>query len=237
MSTTLNDEQETLKKYSKKLSENIYDTIASICILRTIEEVAEKVNEDGHGAYYSYIQKQMINSSMLSLSKIFDTDKKSVSINKINTHIQCNYRKIVMQEPMISERADAFKHFNKDNLLSISNSLELAKYLFSKFTELEELNKDDLKALKDLRDRHIAHSDTRAIQYKTTWEKVDELIEFLLEYLDLIEFMLFTTVWSGDGDAPCSTLVPNAKSAGCSLARTFQKLGYIENISEIKAIK
>lgn len=233
----MNGEKIKLEEYTKKLSENIYDTIASICILRTIEEVAKKVNEDGHGSYYSYIQKQMINSSILSLNKIFDNSKQSVTIKKINNHIEYQHRKIPIKEHILSTKANDFRYFCIENLKAISNTNELANYLSSELTKIEEIYKSDLNALRELRDRHLAHTDLATIENKTTWDKVDKLIEFLLDYLDLIDFMLLASIWSGDGEKTCSTLVSNAKKAGLSLARTFQKLGYIKDLDEIEAIK
>ncbi len=233
----MNYEQIKLQKYTKRLSDNIFDVVASICILRTIEEVADKVNADGHGSYYSFIQKQMINSSMLSLNKIFDNSAQSVTIKKINTHIQYQHIKIPMEQHLVNISANDFRCFNIKDLEAISDTNKLAKYLSSELTKIEELYKHDLKALRELRDKHIAHTDIAIIENKTTWDKVDELVEFLLDYLDLIEFMLFSTAWSGDGEKSCRTLVSGAKKAGISLARTFKKLGYIEDLSEINAIK
>lgn len=62
-------------------------------------------------------------------------------------------------------------------------------------------------------------------------------MEFLLDYFDLIDFILLANSWSRNGEKTCSTLVSGAKQAGLSLARTFKKLGYIDDINEIEAIK
>lgn len=155
----MNNEEIKLEEYTKKLFENIYDVIASICIDRTIGEVAKKVNEDGHGSYYSYIQKQMINSAILSLNKIFDNSAQSVTIKKINSHIQYQHRNIPIKESIPSTRADDFRYFRIEDLKAIGNTNELANYLSSELTKIEEIYKNDLKALRELRDRHIAHAD------------------------------------------------------------------------------
>ena len=83
----MSEELKKLQKYVEKLSINIYDITASICIFKTIGEVANKVNEYGHGSYYFFIQKQMISSVILSLNKIFDESPQSVTLKKINNHI------------------------------------------------------------------------------------------------------------------------------------------------------
>jgi len=224
----LNENQKELRKFTDKLSHNLFDTIASLSILKTIEDVAVKINQDGHGAYYSYIQRQMINSSILSINKMFDTDKKSITVDKINKYIAYNYRSIPMKEPVTKMGAEDFKYFDKDKLVSISNTDSLAKYLSLEVEKIKILYKTDLEALRDLRDRYIAHTDTRLIENITSWNKVDELVIFLLDYLDLIDFVLLSSFWSGDGEKPCSMLISDAEKPSISLKRTFEKLGYID---------
>lgn len=88
-------------------------------ILRTIDEFSEKINDDGHGTYYYFIQKQMVNSSILSLVKLFDLNSNSVSFKKINDHILHQYRELPLQNPMNKYSVGNFNIFTKDHLLEI----------------------------------------------------------------------------------------------------------------------
>lgn len=59
-----------------------------------------------------------------------------------------------------------------------------------------------MKVLKELRDSKIAHSDKKVIEIsKTTWKKIDELSEYVTEYLDIIEHAYLATSRSIDSDA------------------------------------
>jgi hypothetical protein len=177
----MNKENTNLQKYLEKLSNNLYDVVASLCIFKTIGENVE----DGD-SFYWYVQKTMLTNTVLSLSKIFDTSKQSITINKINNYIESNSRDLPLNERSIESRAKDFTYFKKDELLEISSTAQLSIYLKSQYEQILKLYQDDLMAIKELRDKHIAHQDTKEITNYTTWRKIDELNVFISEYIDLI---------------------------------------------------
>lgn len=208
-----------LQEYITKVASNLYDVVASICVIRTIGD-----NIEGSNSFYAHVQKTMLDSAVLSLNKIFDTGRQSITIEKINSYIDTHHTKMPLKEVMTEANVSDFTHFKSEDLLRITTAYQLSQYLNSQYVLLKELYDHDFNALKELRDRHIAHQDKRSITKITTWDKVDDLVVFVLEYIDLIDFILFRRIWSGDGESPCTTLIESAEAPCRALKRTLSSI-------------
>ncbi|QHG91181.1 hypothetical protein CVO_04705 [Sulfurimonas sp. CVO] len=98
-------------------------------------------------------------------------------------------------------------------------SCKIIAHIIAKHKDIIEEYEDDIKALKSLRDTKIAHSDKKTISLeKTTWDKLDKLSVYVIEYLDIIEHVFL---------AASRSLSSDAKRNGHSLKRMLLELNDI----------
>lgn len=244
------EEQEKLETYIHQVSTNLYSAISSLNLFRTISETSKEIEEHNFGNSMFTIQRVLLNDVILSISKIFEEDKDSININKIHRFISSNQRKIPLLDPSVqalekyllfdftqlntfekeveitfpkSDGSDSITHINKFEAFDLKSFL---KCLSTSTNKIYKDHKDDIEALKEIRDRVIAHTDARAVVSKTTWEQVDKLIDFIKEYIDMMDFIFHTIAHSGDDRASYESNA-NAAKKPC---RNLLKLLKVANV-------
>lgn len=245
-------QKEVLDTYLKRIAENLYFTIESISILRVMDKNIEKIKELNFEHFFIPLQRPLINDVILSLSKIFEENKDSITIKKIQQYLESNQKTVRIESNCINS-LQKYKHFDfykletYNEIIEHEISLEPFKghihkteyYTFKSKDFLNILNKNinqlyeefkkDLKALKELRDKNIAHSDKKSIQNKTTWNKIDKLIEFIKEYVDMLSWIYLSTAWSGDNSEAFS--LANAEGTSFSFERLLKSME-VDNFSK-----
>lgn len=115
------------------------------------------------------------------------------------------------------EHSHQYDSFEQKEFLEILDSN--VKLLYTNYEE-------DLLALKELRDKNIAHIDKDQIKTKTTWNKIDELIEFIREYIDMLSWVFLSTAWSGDNSKAFS--LADAEKTSRSFERLLKNIKPVE---------
>lgn len=236
-------EKEILDSYLKKIAENLYFSIQSISVLRTIDKNIELIKDIHFEHFFIPLQRPLINDVILSLTKIFE-NKSSVNLRKVQNYINSNQKNIRLESNCINS-IEKYKSFDFSSLemfkKTVNEKIEIEPFKdyihthtydafydkqFLKVID-ENINKiyiefeEDLSALKELRDKNIAHTDKKPISSKTTWAKVDNLIEFIKEYVDMIYWVYLSTAWSGDNSSAFS--MANAEGTSYSLERLLKE--------------
>lgn len=241
----LSKKQEILKKYLQAISENLASCIMSLNLFKTISFISEDIQKSSFGYSLFAIQRLAINDIILSLSKIFEENGDSINLKKIECYIFSNQKtlKILGYSIKNLEKYTLFD-FSKLEIYEEKINIEIKGFLYktqydafkllSFLTCLQEGTEkiyleyqNDIKALKDIRDRTIAHSDKRPIVKKTTWDKVDMLIQFLEHYVDMMDSVFFNTCCSGDGQVPYSLIRSDATKPSSNLLRLLEKASVI----------
>lgn len=248
------DEQIRLEEYLRQISTNLYSAISSLYLFKTIGETSTEIEEHNFGNSMFTIQRVLLNDVILSISKIFEENKDSINIEKIHTYISSNQRKIPLLEPSVKalekyklfdftyletfekeykltfpkdEEHDEVKITNKFQAFTLPSFL---KCLESSTNSIYEDHKDDIAALKEIRDRVIAHTDKRPVVKKTTWEQVDKLIDFVKEYIDMMDFVFHTIVHSGDDGESYEITASSAKKPCRNLLKLLKTAGVIDKL-------
>lgn len=241
-------EKKKLEGYLKIISENLFYAIESVSTLKSIASNGKEIESLNYGNFFFPLQRVLTNDVILSLSKIFENNKQSINLNKVQNYLCCNQRLLPLEQNLLS-KLDRYKTFDFSNLkhtletqshtIRLDNAYkgdviekQINTYSLKSFLQCLDENiekfqkeyKHDLLALKDFRDMNIAHSDKIPIERKTTWGRIDRLIEFVREYIDMISFAFLSLAHSGDNTEPFSLTSSDAKRA----SRVFERL--IKNI-------
>ena len=86
-------EKETLDSYLKKIAENLYFSIQSISVLRTIDKNIELIKDIHFEHFFIPLQRPLINDVILSLTKILE-NKSFVNLRKVQNNINSNQKNI-----------------------------------------------------------------------------------------------------------------------------------------------
>lgn len=209
------------------LKNNLSEAIKALEILKTIDSKIDFIKEKKFDAFIVALQSNMTNSVILSLCKIFEENQDSNNILKLHNNLLCNFRNFPNQEQnKCSYQQVKYTFFNLEPLPEIFTAKELLDVVKATLQSFSSEFQTDIKALKALRDTKIAHTDLKDRTYdKTTWEKVDKLILFLKEYVDILNSHLFNICESSDNDTqPCTTLYNNATEAKRCFERMIKSL-------------
>ncbi len=245
-------EEKKLKEYLQKIHDNLYSCVTSLNLFRAIAATSEEIDTHKFGNSLFAIQRILLNDVILSISKIFEENKDSINIKKIQKYISPNQKNIKLMEPSVEalekyllfdfSRLNTFKAkieatYSKSdgsgNAKQISHFLAFDLESFLKcisdstdtiYTEHEE----DIKALKEIRDKSIAHTDKRPIVKRTTWEQVDKLLLFVKEYIDMMDFVFFTIIHSGDDDESYSLPGGDSMKPSRNLLKLLNEAGVID---------
>ncbi len=215
-----------LSEMSDKMAQNLLQLRSSLCILHIISTASTEINKRNYGPFFGVIQDRMTENAILSVSKLYENNKKSATIKSAIDFIDSNIKNLELKS--IPNDADN-QFFNRDYSEYITTKMletetgwrtephidEKLKVdikndiIFEYETMLSSLNKD-IEAIKDLRDQTVAHTDKKArIINKTTWEKVEVLLVFGVEFLDLIEatYLARSRSIQSDGARACSSFI------------------------------
>jgi hypothetical protein len=213
------------------LKNNLFEAIEALEILKTIDSRIDFIKEKKFDAFIVALQSNMINSVILSLCKIFEENQDSNNIKKLHNNLLCNFR-IFPNQDQNKRLYQQVKYtfFNLEPLPEIFTTQELLDVVDSTLQSFSSEFQTDIKALKAMRDTKIAHTDLKDRPYdKTTWGKVDKLILFLKEYVDILNSHLFNICESSDNDTkPCTSLYSDATKA----KRCFERI--LKNLEEEK---
>ncbi|SMN15964.1 hypothetical protein CRYPA_1912 [uncultured Candidatus Thioglobus sp.] len=227
--------QEKLEKYLKIISENLYYAIESVSILKSIASKGKEIESLNYGNFFFPLQRVLKNDIILSLSKIFENNKQSINFNKVQNYLSCNQRLLPLEQNFLV-KLDRYKTFDFSDLqheletrshekqISIYSLKSFLKCLDENIKKFQKEYKYDLLALKEFRDKNITHSDEQKIQNKTTWGRIDRLIEFVKEYIDMISFAFLSIAHSGDNTSPFSLTSSCAKRASGAFERLIKNI-------------
>lgn len=251
----LSKKQEKLKKYLQAISENLSSCIMSLNLFKTISFISEDIQKSSFGYSLFAIQRLAINDIILSLSKIFEETKESINLKKIERYICAEQRQLALLNDSISS-LEKYTLFDFSTLENYHKEIDTKRNGFPYKIEYEAFEllpfltclqkgvkkiyleyEHDIQALKDIRDRTIAHSDKRPIVKKTTWDKVDILIQFLEHYVDMMDSIFFNTCCSGDGCVPYSSIRSDATKPSSNLLRLLEKASVINGKNKEDTIR
>lgn len=244
-------EKEILDVYLKKIAENLFFSIESFSLLKSIGENIANIKEAHFENFFIPLQRPLINDIILSLNKIFE-EKSDININKIQNFLNSNQKTIRLESNAIDSLAkykcfdfsalkikqgtvthkfefEDFKAVEKSYQYEAFEQKQFLQLLDKNVTKLYEDYEKDLSALKELRDKNIAHSDKKPIITKTTWDKIDELIEFIREYVDMLSWVFLSAAWSGDNSKSFS--LAGAEKTSRSFERLLKSIKSIEERS------
>lgn len=227
---------------SDKMAQNLLQLRSSLCILHIISTASTEINKKNYGSFFGVVQDRMTESVILSVSKLYEDNKSSATIKSAINFIDSNIKTLELKS-IPNDVHNQF--FNRD----------YSEYLTTKFLETEtgwktemhvdkklkvdikndiileyetmfsSLNKD-IKAIKDLRDQTVAHTDKKArIIDKTTWEQVEVLLVFGIEFLDLIEttYLAISRSIQSDGIRACSSFIRMLNDLGIVISEKEKK--------------
>lgn len=209
------------------LKSNLFEAIEALEILKTIDSKIDFIKEKKFDTFIVALQSNMINSAILSLCKIFEEHQDSNNIKKLHKNLLCKFRIFPNQEQnkRLYQQVK-YTFFNLESLPEIFSAKDLLDFVESTLCSFYSEFQTDIRALKAMRDTKIAHSDLRnRTQDRTTWEKVDNLILFLREYIDILNSHLFNVCESSDNDTkPCMSLYSDATKAKRCFERMLSRL-------------
>ncbi|PHQ91131.1 MAG: hypothetical protein COB42_04060 [Sulfurimonas sp.] len=237
---------EKVEEYINKISLNLFSSISSLALYNALGISIQELNDKSFGRFAFAIQKAMVNEVILSLTKIFE-DRSGINISKLFRCINSNQRNINMCNPGI-KALEKYKLFDFKDIEVYSKEVEddsLGKYTYKAFTlssflkcieksyevMLKEYN-EDIRALKESRDKSIAHTDRQEIMNRTTWGKVEELIAWLEEYIDMMATVFTCSSHSSDGKQAYDSSRKDAQRASYSLLRLLEKANIIDDKSK-----
>jgi len=106
-------------------------------------------------AFWGMTTNALLNSSIIKLCKLYDSDNKAITINKFINYVSSNKHKI----------------FNKDDISEIEK-------LITNDSDLLKTKKTYILKLKELRDKNLAHNDIKLFQTESNiWKEIDLKIE------------------------------------------------------------
>lgn len=197
--------QETqLYEYTKSIAENCYHLLSSLALLRSISEASDQIKAGNYGSFFYTVQGHIINSAILSMTKMFEDDQKSFTIHKLNRYLVYHQKYLRIRGVGFSPQSHKFEYFSLSDIFSLAldgDIKQLIDVIVERTARIIQEYQNDLHALKDIRDRQIAHADKRGIKNKTTWDKLDELAKFIVEYLTIIEHCFLATGRSIQSDS------------------------------------
>ncbi len=218
---------ENLSKRIEGLKSNLFETIEAIEILKVIDTKIDFIRKNHFDSFIVSLQSVMINSAILSLCKIFEENKDSNNIRKLHNSLWCNFRLFPNQEQTKSfYQQEKYTFFQLDSLSERFTAKDLLAFVSSTLESFYNKFTTDIKALKAMRDTKIAHSDLKKQAFdKTTWERIDILVRFLREYVDILNSHLFDICESSDDDTePCTLLYSDASKAKRCFERMLNQL-------------
>lgn len=218
---------ENLSKRIDGLKNNLFETIEAIEVLKVIDTKIDFIRKNHFDAFIVSLQSVMINSAILSLCKIFEDNQDSNNIKKLHNNLWCNFRLFPNQEQTkFSYQQEKYTFFKLDSLPAKFTAKDLLAFVSSILESFYDEFTTDIKALKAIRDAKIAHSDLREQPFdKTTWERIDILVRFLREYVDILNSHLFDICESSDNDTePCTLLYTDASKAKRCFERMLNQL-------------
>jgi len=209
------EEEEKLEKYLNKIAENLSYAILSYETLMTISKNREEIEKQNYSNFFFPLERILINDIILSLTKIFEKNTDSITLWKTLSYLECNQKKIVLKENFnqllkkynlfdfkdikIENKTSFNELYKKDIQLEVFTEKSFINCLRKNINNLYTNYEPDLKALKNIRDQYIAHSDKTIIYNdKTTWNEILKLIDFVKEFIDLLFFVYFRKVYSSD---------------------------------------
>ena len=222
--------QEKLRKYTDTIKNNLYYALTSNNLSRKIGENADAIKESKLHRSLFYIQRPLINDVILSITKIFEDSDNALTLKKTYNYLNSNQRQL----EAVNNRKESFKeytHFDLSSLPSPFATRDLVPLISRAIDKLYEEYQSDLYALKSLRDRQLAHSDGRDVGETTTWEKVDDLLLFISEFLDLINFVFLSIIESFDGEPAMGVIIYDSKRPSISFDRLMKKAGILPDES------
>lgn len=186
----------------------------------------------------------MIENAILSTSKIYENNRSSANIKNINNFIFTNIKylelKAVPNNKNFKYYTDNYKQYEKvvtrethhgyiiSVVLDKNLNCIIIDQLMRRYFEIEATFFEDIAALKAIRDTSIAHTDKKTKKVDTTtWDKIYQLLEFGIEYLDIVETVYLAT---------SSSIEHDGKKACRSLARMMKDLNLVQSIDQISAI-
>lgn len=216
---------ETLKDIlDEGLIKEIYKLEEALFIYIKISDNSININEKSFGTFFGSIQRNLLDSIFLSLAKIYEYNGNYEvrSIPNLRKTLQNHSNEIHLQQYHILQR-DLEKFFDY-KLLSDNNNNDVCLELSQFIQDNNPYNQNIAKAIKDSRDKLIAHSEMhieREALTRITWDEIDILINFAKNIVGIISFSFFSSCYIDD-DGNCG-LTSDAKRASSCLNRLLTK--------------
>lgn len=163
-----------LKNILKNYKQNLYDLQECLIPIKEIAEKSAKINKTSHKLILARIQYIFIDHFILNLCKLYDPTSSTyptVSIPHILNYLQCNETDLTKLD--LKDRSDVF--FQKIGPLRLIED-SIIKSICSHYRQEIEKRKYILEAIKERRDKVIAHNESidpeelSTIFYKDTIE-------------------------------------------------------------------
>ena len=209
---------------NKGLIKEIFKLEEALFIYNKVSDNATNINDKSFGSFFGSIQRNLLDSIFLSLAKIYEynTNYEVRSIPNIRKTLEDHSNQIHVQQYSILQR-DLKEYFDYD-LLSGDDSNDICSELSQFIQDKNPYTQNIAKAIKDSRDKLIAHSEMlieREQLNRITWEEIDTLINFAKNIVGIISSAFFSSCYIDD-NGNCS-LTTDAKKAASCLNRLLTK--------------
>jgi len=193
---------DNLEEKNRELSKMLYQAKQSLDIYKFFALNAEQLKKNGKGRkFFAYIQQLTQKSFILDICKIFEEEKKNKkgivnyplnSILGIINYIEINDLSFIRgKEEFILQFVNSYL-CKDESIVSIQDIKTTYKLIVEKF-------KCELKCLKELRDKYIAHPESAVeLPNVPSFETNEQLLIFGMDFYSMITSAYF------DGIVPCN---------------------------------
>ena len=199
MSTALESLRDVVQEGIREELFNIYQSRA---LFSEIARHAKALNGLGLGGLFRFIQDRCVDALTLSLTKIFDKTSNRNRPRSVDEALRLLENRT--HEFELRDRSYALKTLNRHGISLVQTQtdqeiiIEMCKCIRTQVSAAEPT----LLALKDQRDKRIAHRESK-IEISDlklpTWREVDHLVQVAINFLDLVGYPLLgsTCIISG----------------------------------------
>lgn len=220
--------KQKLEKIIDGLIIEIYKAEEALALYNKISDNAVDINAKNFGSFFSSIQRNLLDSIFLSLSKIYEYNESNEvkSIPSIRKLLHHNHAIEVIEYPNL---ARDLKHFFNYTLLAEKTDITINQELSDFIKGTNPYNGRISSAIKDSRDKLIVHLDTNVNQDnldKITWNDVNKLIKYSKELVSTISNAYLSICYIDDNGRCAQT--SEAQRASACLTRLLTKINVID---------
>lgn len=213
---------------SEGLVADIFRVERSVAMLSAIGLRASEINSGpgNFGDLFGALQDALTTEAILSIARVYDVPSKEYPTRCIRGVLEYldQHQLISIREPYqlkLALRSMSAPAVLLDCVDSNSQKFSLAfvKFVRARMDEPEQV--ENLKKLRQLRDKALAHNEHVISIEGPTWEAIAELTNIAKQTIGVLGWAYFSTGYMANGEY---TLTDDANRAAFSLNRLFDKL-------------